>query len=1107
MKTLTKLSLFLATIMFALGTFNVAYAQTPIALSGTSYSQNFNGLATSAGVLPIGWSATETATATTLGTPIALLGAPLSGSAGDHVEWNNTGTGFRNRPSSTGQNTADEPNRALSVRQAAANDALTALPAFILTLENTVGFENFTAAFDLQSVASNLDATNPRVTTWQVQFSVNGGTVWTNATTGASIMTTGGGNTITNNRVTATFPEAINNIGSTVHIRIIPTGVTTSGGSGNPTGSRPATSIDNFLLTFSVYVPSATATPVFSLSGGNFVGTQNVALTSVTPNAQIRFTTNGDTPTETSTLFENPIAVSQTTRIRAVAFSSDLPPSAVVEETFVIRNQGDIIITQIYGGAASANPTYNRRFVELFNTTNANIDLDGLFILYAANTSLNVGMGGGGNNSQALSGTIPARGFFLLTSDPTSPTGTVAIPTFPTERDLILNASLSGTAGKVAIATVAQQAITANFHDVEGIMDLVAYGAGHTNPAGIDTTGPNLGATWAVKRIFENCEFRWERNRLSGLFARVAPSADPLPRNSQSPRLTPAVVVKHDLATNDLDLGDALANRPAFVSTETFELTLACLGANLTLAMQSGSGSAFSVYPTSIDRAVFGDTVITVTFAPDAITDFNDVLVISGGGLANPIEIALTGTGLSPYVPFLRFASHTDLPFGSVVVGNTNERAGVADLHANNLEYDIVITFASTGEASGTHFTAAPDTDFDVRDGGLVSITFAPTTYGLLHDTLIITSGTETDRLALYGTGVTRIAAPVALPATHIDRFSFTANWETVADVVTFSVRVYEGAEATGEPLLTRTAADSLTSLAINGLAPNTQHTFVVVARAELIGNADTSNVITFTTLPLGENIIFTFADSLATPANQIANLTVSAITGMADPVAEPVINTGAASTVPFSGGYNLALMQRTTQGTYAEFTLTPDNGYIFTLEGVSFAARSAATGPTSWALRSSRDDFYADLATGTIERDLLWVMHYALALEFESSVPVTFRIVAIDGGASATASFHNFRIDDVELGITMRQDPTSICPRDIEETTVALFPNPVVDVLNIAAEQAIATVRIYNLAGQVVVQQHGNRDSVDVSTLPRGTYIVRIVFENGTILTQTIVK
>jgi hypothetical protein len=638
-------------------------------------------------------------------------------------------------------------------------------------------------------------------------------------------------------------------------------------------------------------------------------------------------------------------------------------------------------------------------------------------------------------------------------------------------------------------------------HNLSGVLDAVTFGVTNLRPVGINSLGNTANANSFTRNVV-NCEFVWERNVVAGLFTADLPTF----RNSRYTPFIPTIVVDHNVAGNDLDLDEAIANEPTLVSTETFVLTLACLGANLTLSMQSGSSSVFSVYPTSIDRTIFGDTVITVTFAPDTAAVFNDVLVISGGGLAIPIEIALTGVGLSANVPFLRFASHVPISFGDIIVDSDSVRSGVVDINANNLDSDIVMTFASTGTADGTHFTAAPYAGFDVRDGGLISITFTPTTDGLLHDTLIITSGTETDRLVLYGTGVARIAAPVALPATNVDRFSFTANWETVADVVTFSVRVYEGAEATGEPLLTRTVADSLTSFAINGLAPNTQHTFVVVARAELFGNADTSNAITFTTLPLGENIIFTFSDTTGNPVNPVANVTVSAITGMADPVAEPVINALSASITPFSGGNNLALLQRTTQGTYAEFTLTPNTDYTFTLQGVSFAARATGTGPTSWALRSSRDNFTADLATGTVERNSQWVLHYALALEFESSVAVTFRIYAIGGGASATATGHNFRIDDVELGVTT-QIITSICPREELENSVVLFPNPVQDELNISTTETISAVKIYSLSGQLIIQQQGNRNSVDVSALPRGTYVVRIIFDNGITLSRMIVK
>lgn len=1081
-------------LFLAMGTFMTVKAQTGITLSGTSYTQNFDGI-NSAAALPIGWSLSTTAADAALGTLVTAMGGP-AGSLGIHTNWNATNTNqprnFASASIGEGSDTdaqAAATNRAFGARPAAANDAAAQRNAFVLTLANTLGFQNFVATFQLQS----LDVTSPRALTWVVQYSINGGTVWTNVPT-AGTMTTGG-NTFSNNAITATFDGGINNVPSTVHIRIIPTGASTG------TGNRPTTAIDDFVLTFGEYIPSATATPIFSLSSGVFIGAQNVTLSSVTPGAEIRFTTDGSTPDSSSTLFENPIVVAQTTTIRAIAFSNDLPESEIAEATFTIRNQGDIIISQLYTRGGNAGSTYRGRFVELFNTTNAPINLEGLYIGSTNAAGMSV-------TGTALTGIIPARGFFFIES---AVAGTHADATQDIPEDVRDNATRipglfnAAADGQVVLSTQATVSFmhddSLQLHNLAGVLDVVSFGGAALRPIGVSSLGTTANANSFTRNVV-NCEFVWTRNSVTGLFTAGPPTF----RNSNHAPFVPTVVVEHNLVSDDLDLDVAVANEPTLVSTETFILTLGCLGADLTLSIQSGSGSVFSVYPTSIDRSVFGDTIITVTFAPDTVTDFNDALVISGGGLVIPIEIALTGTGLSADVPFLRFANHVPLSFGDIIVDGDSIRSGVAEINANHLDNDIVITFASTGTSDGTHFTATPYTGFDLRDGGLVSITFSPKTDGELHDTLIITSGTETDRLALQGTGIARIASPVALPVTNVDRFSFTANWETVADVASFQIRVYEGAEAEGEPVRTLTAADSLTSLAINGLAPNTQHTVVVVARAELIGNTATSNAITFTTLPLGENIIFTFADTTGSPENQIPNVTASAITGMADPLAEPAINSFSASPTPLSGGNNLALMQRTTQGTYAEFTLTPAAGYAFTLAGVSFGARATATGPTSWALRSSRDNFTTDLATGTIERDLLWASHYALALNFESNVATTFRIYAIGGGASATATAHNFRIDDVELGVTT-QVATSICPREELENSVVFFPNPVVDVLNIQAEQTISMVRIYSLSGQLVVQQQGNVDSVDVSVLPRGTYVVRIVFDNGAILSRVIVK
>jgi hypothetical protein len=74
-------------------------------------------------------------------------------------------------------------------------------------------------------------------------------------------------------------------------------------------------------------------------------------------------------------------------------------------------------------------------------------------------------------------------------------------------------------------------------------------------------------------------------------------------------------------------------------------------------------------------------------------------------------------------------------------------------------------------------------------------------------------------------------------------------------------------------------------------------------------------------------------------------------------------------------------------------------------------------------------------------------------------------------------------------------------------ENNVVLYPNPVKDVLYIQAEQTIAKIEIYSMSGQIVVQQFGDNNSINVMALPKGTYIVRITFADGTMLPRVIVK
>ena len=59
-----------------------------------------------------------------------------------------------------------------------------------------------------------------------------------------------------------------------------------------------------------------TATPAFSPTSGTFTAAQSVSITDATSGASIYYTTDGSTPTASSTLYSTPISVSATTTIK-----------------------------------------------------------------------------------------------------------------------------------------------------------------------------------------------------------------------------------------------------------------------------------------------------------------------------------------------------------------------------------------------------------------------------------------------------------------------------------------------------------------------------------------------------------------------------------------------------------------------------------------------------------------------------------------------------------------------------------------------------------------------------------------------------------------------
>jgi hypothetical protein len=79
----------------------------------------------------------------------------------------------------------------------------------------------------------------------------------------------------------------------------------------------------------------------------------------------------------------------------------------------------------------------------------------------------------------------------------------------------------------------------------------------------------------------------------------------------------------------------------------------------------------------------------------------------------------------------------------------------------------------------------------------------------------------------------------------------------------------------------------------------------------------------------------------------------------------------------------------------------------------------------------------------------------------------------------------------------------------DVNKGDFVFYPNPVDNELNFKGDQTIATVEVYNLAGQVVnqVKVGQNAYKLDTTKLTAGVYMVRVAFENGTSKTIKIIK
>ncbi len=116
-------------------------------------------------------------------------------------------------------------------------------------------------------------------------------------------------------------------------------------------------SITSNIIVNALYSPTTgkAVKPVASPAGGNYSSAQTITLSTTTEGAEIYYTLNGSAPSSNSQKYSQPITISSTTTLKAVAVKGGMLDSDVMTETYNISNGGS---TTGGGGGGGGTPSY-----------------------------------------------------------------------------------------------------------------------------------------------------------------------------------------------------------------------------------------------------------------------------------------------------------------------------------------------------------------------------------------------------------------------------------------------------------------------------------------------------------------------------------------------------------------------------------------------------------------------------------------------------------------------------------------------------------------------------------------------------------------------------
>ncbi|NUT71889.1 ExeM/NucH family extracellular endonuclease [Pseudarthrobacter sp. C4D7] len=131
-----------------------------------------------------------------------------------------------------------------------------------------------------------------------------------------------------------------------------------------------------------------------------------------------------------------------------------------------------VVINEAYLSGGSSGAAYRNKFVELYNSSDAPVSLDGWSVQYRSYNGT-----GAPSGIAALSGSIPAKGYYLVQGGSNGTNG-ADLPT----PDVVTGLNPSGTTGTLVLAKqpTAVALATGSVVESAGVADLLGYGTSNT---------------------------------------------------------------------------------------------------------------------------------------------------------------------------------------------------------------------------------------------------------------------------------------------------------------------------------------------------------------------------------------------------------------------------------------------------------------------------------------------------------------------------------------------------------------------------------------------------------------------------------------------------